>query len=263
MGMQPWLENVEDALLDLFDFCDEPRHQNLVANLLSRTSQLTEEDFSEAIKQLAAQIQTVWALAPKKTWFVSSNNKENTDSSQEVLNRLKAHHWDDIDWNKKQFLTRYGDVAAKLSDGDNVVIVDDFIGTGRSMTKTIDWFRNFSAQKNLAITVRVCVVAGCATGLAAIVAQGIDIKFAHTIQKGISDHFAGSKLEQALIDMDTLETKLSRDVRTSKFDDFKLGYGKSEAMYFRAGGNTPNNVFPVFWWRATKKRDRRTVMNRT
>lgn len=263
MEKQPWLAAVEEPLLDLFEFCDTPAHQNLVADLLNRTSQLTANAFGTAINHLALQVEDGWKLPPSKTWFVSSNNKENTDSSQEILNRLKSYDWKDLAWNRNQFFTRYRDVAGKLQVDDNVVIVDDFVGTGRSMEKTVNWFKQYAVENNLSISIYVCVIAGCVSGLTALKAKGITVEAVHRIKKGISDHFAGVALAQALLDMDLLEEKLAKNISSKNFLDYKFGYGKSEAMYYREGGNTPNNVFPIFWWRQMKSGARRTVMRRT
>lgn len=263
MGKQPWLEKVEEALLDLLEFCETPDHQSLIADLLSRTAHLSERQFSGAIEQLGAEIEDVWKLLPSDTWVVSSNNKENTDSSQEVLNRLKAYTWRSLDWNKQKFLTRYADVGSKLKNGDTVVIVDDFIGTGRSIIKTINWFRKFALSNDLIISIRVCVVAGCMSGLAAVEATDVEVAFTHRLEKGISDHFVGADLVWARGNMKSLEDKLSTDIGSKNFSEYRFGYGASEAIYYRDGGNTPNNVFPIFWWRPMKTGARRTVMHRT
>lgn len=263
MSKQPWLMRAEDALLDLLEFCDTPDHQALVASLLADTAHLTELSFSDAIRSLGHQIETDWGLQPNETWFVSSNNKQNTDSSQEVLNRLKAFPWKNPAWNSKQFLTRYRDVAANIKTANNIVIVDDFIGTGNSMAKTIKWFQEYSATNDIKINIYVCVVAGCAKGLEAVQAQGAVLGHVVSTDRAISDRLTGQALSDALKNMDELETKLGKIVGTPSFADYSFGYGKSEAMYYRDGGNTPNNVFPIFWWKKLRTGLRRTVMHRT
>ncbi|MBY6218775.1 phosphoribosyltransferase [Qipengyuania aquimaris] len=261
MDRQPWLKKVEDALLDAFDYCDTVDQQNLVADLLLRTEYLSETCFTASIREMGRQVEDGWKLDPKKTWFVSSNHKENTDSSQEVLNRLKSFEWSSADWDRRRFLTRYREVVDKTTKGDTVVIVDDFVGTGRSMTKTVDWFRNKSANDDLDLELRVCVVASCQVGLSALEGLGVDTFSVRQIPKSISDYFGGQDLNNALDAMNALEDKL-QDQSEKKLDDYRLGYGASEAMYHRVGGNTPNNVFPFFWWRYVSS-GRRTVMHRT
>jgi hypothetical protein len=264
MKTQPWLERVEEALLNLFDECSSPDQQKLIAELLLRTHHISENGFGDAIRAIGARIEDVWNLEPANTYFVSSNDQENTDSSQEVLNRLKAYPWRSTAWSRRQFLIRYRDVGRRLKNHDCVVIVDDFIGTGNSMVSTLDWFRKFAAASSLAIDLRVCAVAGCASGLEIVSAACSHSFFVNSIRKAISDHYSGAELASASKIMTDIEDQLEAiSTRPKKFADYRFGFGKSEAMYYRDGGNTPNNVFPAFWWRSVKRRARQTVMNRT
>lgn len=262
LKVQPWLEEVEAALFDLLDFCDDAEQQNLVTDLVLRATSISEQEFSKAIAELATVIQDEWKLDPASTWIVSSNNKKNTDSSQEVLNRIKSFKWTNNNWAKKNFLTRYRDVENQVSDGDHVVIVDDFVGSGTSMLKTIDWFSEMMVRTKKAVTLHVGVVAGCQVGLDAISSKGVALAFRYSLPKSISDYFEGDELGLAVAAMTSLEDKLA-DLAQPSFDGYRFGFKASEAMYHRVGGNTPNNVFPVFWWKLMIGKARRTVMHRT
>lgn len=261
MGQQPWLKEVESALLDAFDYCDTAEQQSLIADLLQRTEYLSESCFTASIREMGRQVEDEWALDPKRTWFVSSNSKKNTDSSQEVLNRLKSFNWKSPDWDRKRFLTRYRETVDETSEGDAVVIVDDFVGTGQSMNKTINWFRKELEERGLKLDLRVCVIAGCKVGLDTLAGLGVETFSARQLPKGISDNYTGQDRDNALDAMGALEDKLAGE-SVAKLDNYRLGYGASEAMYYRVGGNTPNNVFPFFWWRYVSGH-RRTVMTRT
>lgn len=259
---QPWLKPKQEALSDLLNYCPSSSHVDLVADLIDRTLHVTENGFGSAIKAIGDHIENAWKLPAARTWFVSSNHKENTDSSQEVLNRIKAYHWSDLTWNRRQFFTRYRDVEKQLRDGDTVVVVDDFVGTGKSMMKTIDWFRKAAKAKGLTIDLRVCVVAACSDGAAKLAVEGVTAFHVHTVGKAISGAYKGHVLTAAISAMTDLEDKLAVEAKGS-ITDYRFGYGKSEAMYQRDGGNTPNNVFPLFWWRPLKSGARQTIMHRT
>ena len=263
VGSQPWLQRVESALLDLLEFCDSQEDIALVSSLLIRTTSMTDSEFTNAISTLGTQIESNWLLDPKKTWLVSSNSKGNTDSSQEVLNRLKSYAWKSLDWRRDRFLTRYKEVESKLSSGDCVVIVDDFVGTGRSMIKTIDWFKASLAKSGKRVRLTVAVVAGCKSGIEELKKQSLDVFATCEVDKSISDFYSGPDLAKARDRMRSLEDKLAVDVRSASFENYRFGYGSSEAMYRREGGNTPNNVFPLFWWRPIKSGARQVVMHRT
>lgn len=55
-----------------------------------------------------------------------------------------------------------------------------------------------------------------------------------------------------------LEDKLSKVYEGRKLP--RLGFSRAESLYSREGGNTPNNVFPVFWWPFLETRKQRKVM---
>jgi hypothetical protein len=80
------------------------------------------------------------------------------------------------------------------------------------------------------------------------------------LKRGISDYYQGTDQVNALRDMIRLEAELSQ--KYSGHTMPSLGYGKSEALYSLAGGNAPNNVFPVFWWPTNKKGLRRETLLR-
>ena len=62
--------------------------------------------------------------------------------------------------------------------------------------------------------------------------------------------------------MKNLEIRLLAD-KISDNNMPSLGYGEIEALYKRENGNTPNNVFPIFWWPRDKNELKRsTIMTR-
>jgi hypothetical protein len=44
------------------------------------------------------------------------------------------------------------------------------------------------------------------------------------------------------------EARLASLSKRGTLAKHSLGYKKSESLFAREGGNTPNNVFPIFWW---------------
>lgn len=259
---QPWLGRVEEALLDLLDFCDVPKQQELLSEMIIRTTSLDDQQFSNAIENIARTVEEKWGLSPSSTWFVSSNSKSNTDSSQEVLNRLKSVTWKSNQWGRSQFLTRYKEVESKIKPDDTVVIVDDFVGTGNSMLTAVAWFQKMATDKKKNFHLKVGIVAGCKTGIKNVEDAGIEVAYSHALDKAISDYYKDKELIDAREAMTCLEDKLAV-LASDGFDSYRFGYESSEAMYHRAAGNTPNNVFPVFWWKYMKGAPRKTVMNRT
>ena len=58
--------------------------------------------------------------------------------------------------------------------------------------------------------------------------------------------------------MDELEDNLSQNYNGKELP--KYGYGKVESLYAREDGNTPNSVFPIFWWPFYKNQNVRVTL---
>lgn len=131
------------------------------------------------------------------------------------------------------------------------------------MTKTLNWFEASALSNKKKIDLRVAVVAGCEAGINAISNLNTDLIVHTTTGKAITDFYKGNDLANAVARMTALEDKLALNIHAKSFPDYRFGYASSEAMYYREGGNTPNNVFPIFWWRNMRSNSRSVVMNRT
>ena len=89
---------------------------------------------------------------------------------------------------------------------------------------------------------------------------GVDVFSAITLRKGISQHFLDDDLYSARERMRALEGRLSPQIDDEPLPTF--GYGQAEAL-FSTDGNTPNSVFPVFWWpHSVDGKRRRTILTR-
>lgn len=263
VSAQPWLLGKKESLFTLLLECPTRDHEDLVIDLLKRTFYIDIGSYISSVNELGRQIEVDWGLTSDNVYFVSSNNKETTDSSQEVLNQLKSYCWTTAGWSRKQFFTRYRDVAPQLKSGDVVIIVDDFIGSGDTMIKTIDWFKHKSGFNLGDVDIRVVSVSGCEEGIQKIESAGTKIYVSNWVPKAISSHFKGADLAKAINLMKNLEDILQSASPKNSLEKYRFGWGKQEAVFYRQGGNTPNNVFPIMWWKNTTARDRRTVMNRT
>jgi hypothetical protein len=122
----------------------------------------------------------------------------------------------------------------------NVVLVDDFIGSGRKVSGKIKWIRARAARK-----VRVYVTAFVAHEAAFdVVDPMVDGFHAHEyMAKGISDHYREPAERQAFVEaMKRVEGRFG-----SIGKKYSLGFEQTESTYFQLQWNAPNNVFPVFW----------------
>jgi len=261
---QRWLVKMSREFCELIGSCPSDYHRQMLIDLLSRTTYVSAEEYVDIIDKMREQVEDVWNLSPSTTLFVSSNNKHHVDSSKEVLNQLKSSAWKNLSWKKQLFQVAFSTAIGAAKDGHTLVIVDDFVGSGGSMLKALKWLADAAAAKGIAIDLRVLTASGCFEGIANIQNAGYTVQCMVPIRKGLSDHLSGQQLSDAVVQMTDLENALEAEIGgKAKFAAYRFGWGQQEAVYVRQGGNTPNNVFPIFWWRPLKSGARHPIMHRT
>jgi len=124
----------------------------------------------------------------------------------------------------------------KLSDKDYIILVDDFIGSGKTLENTLlEIQKNDSIKDNLSIaSVVIQQVA-----LDSLNERDINCVYGIIMNKGITNHYLEPDLADKLAVMQKIEDKIP------KVKDYRLGYEKSEALVTLI--KTPNNTFPIFW----------------
>ena len=261
---QHWLRGMSREFCELLDSCPSDSHRTMIIDLLARTTYLSADRYFTVIAEMGQHVENVWSLSPSKTLFVSSNNKHHVDSSKEVLNQLKSCAWQGTGWSKQLFHVAFGTAIDAAEDGYTLVIVDDFVGSGDSMRKALKWFKDAAVAKGIQVDLRVLTASGCTEGISNLQASGYSVQCMNLINKGLSDYLEGQQLADAVMRMTDLENALAAKIATKvNFAAYRFGWRQQEAVYVRQGGNTPNNVFPVFWWRAVKSGTRSPVMRRT
>ena len=114
-------------------------------------------------------------------------------------------------------------------------LVDEFAGTGKTMTSRVHWVRsaiNVACQINAPsspVSIRVCLLAGMEDAIRAIREIGVDVFSAITLRKGISQHFLDDDLYSARERMRAIEGRLSPQIDDEPLPTF--GYGQAEALF--------------------------------
>lgn len=258
-----WLEEESLALAELWNLCKKERQQNLLYDLIYRFNYITSSQLKTNGQIIADHIVNEWKIKSKKTKIVAVSDNRNADGSlmfiQSIKNKFAIHHW-----NEDNFVKDIGLGVKETRGNYNVILLDDFIGTGNTIERRVNWFLNELEEKNKT-GVKLMVVALAALEIAKEKLDGLKIDYFVPIwlKRGISDHYSGNGLKSAVIDMLNLEDLLEEKYRKWNLTSFSFGYNKSEALFAIESFNVPNNVFPIFWWPILKGgKNRRTIFNR-
>lgn len=256
---QSWLSKKESSLEALISTCDTKEQKKLIFSLLDRFHYLNGETTNFFLEQMADYIVNC-EFEMERIQLVACTYNDEADSGQKILDMIKIPLYQK-GWKKFKTVNVIGKAVKTSSEGKNqIIIVDEFLGTGRTLRTRIEWLKKNVRQP---VEIKCCFLAGMKNAVEKLKADSIDIFCPLQLEKGISEYFEGDKLNFAINDMIGLESKLAKIINEKKLEDYSLGYGKAEALYSLENGNTPNSVFPIFWWLKDKNgNERETILTR-
>ncbi len=117
------------------------------------------------------------------------------------------------------------------------VMVDDFIGSGKTARKAVDRLVGLGVP---GANIYVCSFVGMVRGETVLREAGVNCIMLSKQARGISDAINIDDKAAALEMMARMEE------RNGVRDGFRLGYEQSESLALMCF--CPNNTFPVFWW---------------
>lgn len=124
-----------------------------------------------------------------------------------------------------------------LKDSDLLFLIDDYIGSGKTVTKCLE---EISLKNNkLKERIHILSLAVQKQTIDLINSMGIPFHYHHVEQKGITDFYEKASAENKIATMRTIEKKLKLNPK------YSLGFEESESLITLI--RTPNNTFPIFW----------------
>ncbi len=250
---QPWLIPKLDKLHDiLYSDCSEELSRNLIYELLDRFLYVDTAMHHAHMTDLALEIVSEPGIEDVNTQIVAMCADWNSDSSLEIIYNLKplmeAHGW-----RQCSIVNRFTHALKNYRETkhNNIVLVDDFIGSGQTVLGRIKTIRSqFDDSKVTDYTIRVKVLASTRAGLDNLTNSGVQVTAQKIINKGIDDYYDPIAAAEHRARMLAIESLLSKGYlsREGEREMPSLGYNGAQATYCRENANTPNSVFPVFWW---------------
>lgn len=259
---QNWLIPKQDELLELIDFCEKKESKDLIFSLLDRFNYLNNETLNILLNNICDYIINTPNYDAKKCQLLAMTYDDEADSGQKVLDLIKMPLFQK-DWKEFKTVNKIGKSSKYYKKGrTQIVLIDEFIGSGKTLRGRINYL-----EKNIPGDFEIisCFIAGTKDTIKKLEEEGIKVFCALQLDKGISEYYKDDELNNAEDLMLDLELKLSQWINDKELYEYSFGYGNAEALYTMEGcnGNTPNSVFPVFWWLFDlKEKKRNTLLTR-
>ena len=255
---QSWLEEESEALIELWNLCKFESEQALVFELLMKFKYLTSPEIQKHGKEIADHILNKWNLPSKGTRIIAISDKRDADGSQMLIQSIK-NKFTANNWKENNFINNIGDGQRLTRKNYNIVLLDDFIGTGDTVERRFKWFhKKITAKNKENVSIYVVCLAALDIAKSKLDLLGIEYYAPIWLKKGISDYFNAKDLVKAKKDMKRLESNFAPKYNGQHMPSF--GYKRSETLFAIEAFNIPNNVFPIFWWPVLVNYQRRNTL---
>lgn len=239
-----------DALIALFQECESKEHFSLLERLITDFHYFTSSDLQSGAEKIASHITSDWKLNPKQTLIVATTDDDRTDGAQVLIKSLEAALSKERP--KYTIKNRLGFAFDKEADAinqkNNLILIDDFIGTGDKICKLISRIKEHTKTIN---SIYVASLAGMKFGIQKIEATSqCRVYCPNHFDKGISDIQDATKIRtytDAMIELEQAIITPMKFPRDERERSYSFGYSQSEALFVLEGFTVPNNVFPIFW----------------
>lgn len=240
-----WLKYEPEALFELWCLSENKEQQDLIEHLIKNFTFINGGNLNESSKIISSHIELEWGLKPRNTFLVATCGDAKPDGSQSILQVLKNKF--SIKWKESNFFNSLPIGANEIPDNSNIVLVDDFIGTGDTILKKLEYINSTIKKRELQnVTIRIICLAAMEFSKEVLNELGVDYYSVYWLKKGINELIEETEREAASEAMIEFEKKLQEKYHGKKLPNF--GYKGSEALYALEANNIPNNVFPIFWW---------------
>jgi hypothetical protein len=240
-----WLTYEPQALFQLWCLSDNDEQKNTIEFLIKNFSYLNGRSLSEGSQLIANQIENVWNLNATNTFLLATCDDRKPDGSQALIQNLKNKF--SCDWKEFNFFNSLPVGANEIPANSNVILVDDFIGTGDTISRKLEYVKKTIAERGVnGVSIRIVSLASMEFSIEVLDNLDVEYFIVNWLKKGISELAPDEKKEIATKSMEELEKKLKKNYHGKQLPNF--GYKKSESLFALESNNIPNNVFPIFWW---------------
>ena len=246
---QLWLgDKADEREHVLYSDCQCDASRQLVSEVVNRFLYVTREESHQLLVDMAQEIVAEYAERESTTMVSALGVGSGVDSSQYVAYSLKPI-LAQKKWRHHKSVNNSSTALRKGRDtGHNqIVLVDEFVGSGQTVITQVKTIRSqFESAKITGYSIAVKVLISTEIGLKNVIDAGISITSQRKVKKGIDDYYSLEDASGRRDLMRVIEGNLSTEYEGKAMPS--LGYNDAQATYYRQDGNTPNSVFPIFWW---------------
>ena len=248
LGLQyDWLINCDKGFMELWNSTgDDINQKKLILYLIHKFLYVDSSKADEFCAKIVHQIIEEWGLQPRNTTITAACDNKNPDGSQLMVQKMKnrfPHGWREFD-----FSNSLPEALYRINSNDNLVVCDDFVGTGSTIKRKTEYALKVIRERELE-NVQLYIVTFAAMRFSKTTVE-YPLYSCEWLLKGISETLTGDNLVVATGIMQEMEGILKHKVGNQYLP--KFGYKRSESLYNYENDNIPNNVFPIFWWRKYK-----------
>lgn len=236
--IHPLLKNGYRKLESLADILHSDEEIITTTDLINRSIWFDQKKIIKASDCIADVICNIWNLDPKQTALIKADYIQKMGSADAALQSVRTA----LDEAGSAFTAQ--NIIGGIREGaatshNNIVIIDDFSGTGKKISDKIKWIRKEEKKEHV---IYVATFASQKISKALIEPVAKEYYSANWLNKAISEHYPIDKVVQTSEFVQTIESRFG-----CISNQESLGYDQAEALYFPIGINTPNSVFPMFW----------------
>lgn len=246
----PIQDYFDDYVFD--DFCNmlkglEPEQRELIISLTENFIWIQDREYMMHFSYAFDSFVTTYDFSRGKNIYICPLLPEDdfgkSKSSISLLYTVKSH-LRTLQRKYKSFNITYADSPHMvdfdlLKNNYTLCLIDDFIGTGETVERAVDYFLKKEIPIN---TIVVVSLVAMKFGIYELQKKGYTIYTHLQCDKGLSS----SGNERNIEIMKTIE----QQIKVS--DEYRFGYKGSEALVKLI--RTPNNTFPIYWFRNKKNK---------
>jgi hypothetical protein len=249
-----WIEiaGYEECLSRFGELIDNLKDEQieLILELTERYRWFSLNEYHSQLRILLKELHKAYLNGISKVYLfpiIKPKDELDTKSGHAVMYMLDSikpslGEYTNIDFIK---LNGFEDLAPEklnINEGEILLLVDDFIGSGGTLNSTLDEIEKNDSIKQNFIILSVMIQEDTKANLTE---RHIRTIIGESTKKGISNFYEGDDLNNK----SSIMTEIERLI--PKVKNYRFGFEKSEALVTMA--KTPNNTFPIFWKDFQKK----------